>query len=62
MIFILILIIILIVIFYMFDLKTVILKQIYPKMTVAELKKLAKEKNIEGYSTMKKAELIDALK
>ncbi len=32
------------------------------KLTVAELKRKAKEKNISGYSTMKKSELIDALK
>ena len=31
-------------------------------LTVAELIEMAKEKNIEGYSKMKKAELIDALK
>lgn len=33
----------------------------YSKMTVAELKKVAAEKNIKGYSTMKKAELVAAL-
>ena len=31
-------------------------------LTVAELKKLAKEKNVANYTTMKKAELLDALK
>ena len=33
----------------------------YSKMTVAELKKVASDKKIEGSSTMKKAELIEAL-
>ncbi len=32
------------------------------KMTVAELKEMAKAKKIEGYTSMKKAELLDALK
>ena len=32
------------------------------KMTVADLRELAKSKDIKGYSTMKKAELLDALK
>ena len=32
------------------------------KLTVAELRELAKSKKVEGYSTMKKAEVIDALK
>lgn len=34
----------------------------YSKMTVAELREIAKEKGISGVSTMKKQELIDSLK
>lgn len=34
----------------------------YEKMTVAELREIAKDKEITGFSSMKKAELIDALK
>lgn len=37
-------------------------KEDLSKLTVAELKKLAKEKNIANYTTMKKAELLAALK
>ena len=37
-------------------------KEDLSKLTVADLKKIAKEKNIEGYTTMKKAELLAALK
>ena len=34
----------------------------YDYMTVSELKELAKEKGIEGYSKLKKAEIIEILK
>ena len=37
-------------------------KEDLSKLTVAELKKLAKDKKVENYTTMKKAELLDALK
>ena len=36
-------------------------KQDYSKMTVAELKEIAKNKGIEGYTSMKKAELVAIL-
>lgn len=37
-------------------------KEDLTKLTVAELREMAKEKNIKGFSTMKKSELVDALK
>ncbi|MDD2505576.1 MAG: Rho termination factor N-terminal domain-containing protein [Bacilli bacterium] len=37
-------------------------KEDLSKLTVVELKELAKTKKITGYSTMKKAELVSALK
>ncbi len=37
-------------------------KKDYSDLTVAELKKLAKKQNVEGYSTMKKADLLAVLK
>lgn len=36
-------------------------KEDISKLTVAELKKMAKDKGIEGYTTMKKAELLEKL-
>lgn len=33
----------------------------YSEMTVVQLKAIARERDIDGYSTMKKAELISAL-
>jgi len=41
--------------------KTIEEKVDYSKMTVAELKKIASEKKVEGSSAMKKAELVKAL-
>ena len=35
--------------------------QDYTSMTLAELRELAKEKGIEGYAKLKKAELIEVL-
>lgn len=44
------------------DAKTESKKVDLSKLTVAELKQLAKDKKVANYTTMKKAELIDALK
>jgi len=37
-------------------------KKDYSKMTLAELKEIAKSQDVKGYSTMKKAELLAAIK
>ena len=37
-------------------------KKDYSKMTLAELKEVAKNQDVKGYSTMKKAELLAAIK
>ena len=37
-------------------------KKDYSDLTVAELRKIAKDQNVEGYSTMKKADLLAVLK
>ncbi|MGM9849807.1 MAG: Rho termination factor N-terminal domain-containing protein [Bacilli bacterium] len=39
-----------------------VVKEDLTKKTVAELREMAKAKDIKGYSTMKKQELVDALK
>jgi len=42
--------------------KKAVVSEDLTKKTVAELRELAKQKDIKGYSTMKKSELVDALK
>ncbi len=44
------------------EVKKAVVKEDMTTKTVAELRELAKTKDVKGYSTMKKAELIDALK
>ena len=44
------------------EVKTASVDKDLSKLTVAELREMAKDKDVKGYSTMKKAELIDALK
>ncbi len=44
------------------EVKKAVVKEDMTTKTVAELRDLAKAKDVKGYSTMKKAELIDALK